>query len=137
MLYWAPDLITKAIWILLTTLMFLIIYYLINIGNRFVPEDNKIKINNRTIIIGLIILIIIYTMYILFKKYDFLSDIFFTIILSIIIAYALNPVINYLEKKDKKIRWCINSISVYFRNNNYFILFSNTEIRQRAEKTHG
>lgn len=99
MLYWAPDLITKAIWILLTTLMFLIIYYLINIGNRFVPEDNKIKINNRTIIIGLIILIIIYTMYILFKKYDFLSDIFFTIILSIIIAYALNPVINYLEKK--------------------------------------
>lgn len=94
-----PSFFIKFIWTLLTILLILIIYYLINIGNNFVSDRKKIKINDKKIlpvITGLIFLFLIFN---LFKKYPILSETFYTIIFSAILAYLFNPVINFLESK--------------------------------------
>jgi len=93
----APDFFTKAIWVLLTILILLIIYYLVNIGNRFVSDQKELKINNKRILLVLGSLVLIYGLYRFFNKYEFISSIFITVLVAIIIAYALNPVINFLE----------------------------------------
>ncbi len=95
-----PDFLLKAVWALLSILLLLIIYYLINIGNRFISAKNRIEISNRNIFRVLLFLIILYSLVKLFSKYSFLSDMVYTIIVSVIIAYALNPIINYLERKN-------------------------------------
>ncbi|WP_353096731.1 AI-2E family transporter [Tissierella praeacuta] len=94
-----PSFFIKFIWTLLTILLILVIYYLINIGNNFVSDKKKIKINDKKIlpiIIGLVFLFLIFN---LFKKHAILSETFYTIILSAILAYLFNPVINFLESK--------------------------------------
>lgn len=95
-----PDFIIKAIFVLIMILLTASIYYLINIGNKHVGEKKKIDFSNRNIIIILSSLILLYTISMVLKRFPFLSDIIVTIIVSIIIAYALNPIINALEKKN-------------------------------------
>lgn len=95
-----PDFLLKAVWALLSILLLLIIYYLINIGNGFISAKNRIEISNRNLFRVLLFLIILYFLMKLFSKYSFLSDMVYTIIVSVIIAYALNPIINYLERKN-------------------------------------
>jgi len=94
------DFILKGILVLLILLLSLIIYYLVNIGNKHVEDRKKINLNKRIILFSLVGIILIYFLYALFQKYEFLSDMIFTIIMSLIISYALNPIINYLETKN-------------------------------------
>lgn len=93
------SLLMKFVWGLSITLLVLIIYYLINIGNNFVPEKKKIRIKDKKVlplILGIILLLIFFS---LLKKYSILSDTFYTIVFSAILAYLFNPIINYFEKK--------------------------------------
>ena len=95
----------RTTWILFTMLLILIIYYLINIGNNYVEGKHKIKINYKILLPIFIGLITIIIMKALFKEYAILSDTFYTIIFSTILAYLLNPIINYLESKNIKRLW--------------------------------
>ena len=95
----------RTIWTLVTALLILIIYYLINIGNNYVEKDNRIKIKYKILLPIFIALITIVIMRTLFKQYTILSDTFYTIIFSIILAYLFNPIINYLERKNIKRIW--------------------------------
>lgn len=95
-----PSFFIKLIWSLSIILLVLVIYYLINIGNNFVSDRKKIRINDKKllpIIIGLVFLFLLFN---LFKKYTILSETFYTIIFSAILGYLFNPIINYLEKKN-------------------------------------
>lgn len=100
-----PVFLHRTTWMLFITLLILIIYYLINIGNNYVEGKQKIKINNKIIIPFFIGLITIVLMRSLFKEYAILSDTFYTIIFSIILAYLFNPIINYLESKNINRLW--------------------------------
>lgn len=95
-----PDFVLKAIFILIMVLLTVIIYYLVNIGNNYVENKKRINFNNKKIIIMLTTLILLYTITMVLGRYPFLYDIFVTIIGSIIIAYALNPIINRFEKRN-------------------------------------
>lgn len=97
-----PVFLYKITWILLIILLILIIYYLINIGNNFVSENKKIKLKDKRILLIFISIAVIYMFFLLLNRYSILSDTFFTIILSAILAYLFNPVINYLEQKNVK-----------------------------------
>ncbi len=97
-----PDLFVKLVWILLTVLLFLVSYYLINIGNNFVDKRKKIKYDTKILVAIASIAAVIYVVYELFSKYNILSDIFLAIIMSVILAYFLNPLVNYLQKKGLK-----------------------------------
>lgn len=107
-----PDLFVKAVWFLSTILLLLIIYYLINIGNNFIPEKKRIKISNSKVLPILFTIIIIYSIYVILKKYPVLSDTFFTIILSIILAYIFDPLVNYLQSRGMKRIFAV--ITIYF-----------------------
>lgn len=102
-----PIFLERTTWLLSTILILLIIYYLINIGNNYVENRNKIKINYKRllpIVIGLIVLLIMRS---LFKRYTILSDTFYTIIISVILSYLFNPIIDYLESKNIKRVWAV------------------------------
>lgn len=99
MLLAPADIIIKSIRGIFLLLLLLFIYYLVNIGNKFVDEDKQISISNKNIVILVIAIITSYALYRLFKNNPFLSDLLSTIIVSIILAYAINPIINYLEKR--------------------------------------
>lgn len=93
------GLFIKLVWLLSTILLILIIYYLINIGNNFVSEKKKIRINDKKLLPIAIGLAFLFLFFNLLKKYTILSDTFYTIVFSAILAYLFNPIINYLEKK--------------------------------------
>lgn len=97
-----PDLFVKLVWILLTILLFLLSYYLINIGNNFVEKRKKIKYDTKILVSIASIAAVIYIIYILFNRYKVLSDILLAIILSVIFSYFLNPLVNYLQNKGLK-----------------------------------
>ena len=97
-----PAFLVKPIWILFTILLILLIYYLTNIGNKFVDERKMLRFTDRRILPTVLGFMAIYILYILIKKYTILSDTFYALIISAIIAYALNPLINYLETKKIK-----------------------------------
>ncbi|MBU5426710.1 AI-2E family transporter [Tissierella pigra] len=97
--YYQPGFFTKIFWSLLVILLMLVIYYLINIGNKFVPDRKKISINDKKILPILLGIIFLFLFFNLINKYQILSDTFYTIIFSAILAYLFNPIINYLEKK--------------------------------------
>lgn len=107
-----PDLFVKAVWLLSTILLLLIIYYLINIGNNYIPEKKRIRISNSKILPILITILLIYFTYVILKKYPVLSDTFFTIILSIILAYIFDPLVNFLESRGMKRIFAV--ITIYF-----------------------
>lgn len=95
----------KIIWTLSIILLVLIIYYLINIGNKFVPNNKKIKINDKKILPILLGFFALFILISTIRKYTILSDTFYTIIFSAILAYLFNPIINYLENKNIKRIW--------------------------------
>lgn len=95
-----PDFVIKANFILIMALLTLIIYYLINIGNKHVEHKKRLNFNNRKIVIALSSIILLYTFTMILRRFPFLSDIVVTIITSIIIAYALNPIIAKFEKRN-------------------------------------
>ena len=66
-----PDFLFKSVWTLLTILLLLIIYYLVNIGNEFIPDNKRIKVSNKKVFISLMFLVILYISIKTFKKYSF------------------------------------------------------------------
>lgn len=107
----APEIFVKLVWILTTALLFLIIYYLINIGNRFVPDKKIIHYNTRLILWVIASLFALYFISKIFNRYPLIEDTFYTIIISLILAYFLNPLVNFFEKKG--LSRFISTILVY------------------------
>ncbi|MDX9917477.1 MAG: AI-2E family transporter [Gudongella sp.] len=101
----APELFVKLVWILTAILLFLTIYYLINIGNRFVPSRKAIKYKTKFILWVIAGLFTVYFVSRIFARYHLVSDTFFTVIASMILAYLLNPPVNWFEKKGLKRVW--------------------------------
>ncbi len=90
--------------LLIIVLLSLAAYYLINIGNNYVDKDKRITIDKKLILPVLGGFFLLFVFYKMFKKYDILSDTFYTIIFSIVIAYLLNPIVMFLERKGLKNR---------------------------------
>lgn len=107
-----PIFFVKAVWALLTILLMIVIYYLINIGNNFIPERKRIGISYSKVLPILGIFVVVYFFYFIFKKYPIISHTFFTITLSAIFAYILNPLVRYLESKGMKRIFAV--ITLYF-----------------------
>lgn len=97
-----PDFVIKAIFILIMVFLTTAIYYLVNIGNNYIDGRKRINLSNKKLIIIMLIAIIFYIFTMILRKFPFISDIIATIIGSIIIAYALNPIINSFERRNIK-----------------------------------
>ena len=94
--------VVYAIVTLSLLLLSLMIYYLINIGNRFIEGDKRIKIDLKLIIKIFIAIVILYLVTIIFEKYTILGYTLWSLIIGIIFAYVIDPIVNFLERKGIK-----------------------------------
>ncbi|MDL2310942.1 AI-2E family transporter [Peptostreptococcaceae bacterium OttesenSCG-928-C18] len=101
------ETLINIILILLVAFISLIIYYLINIGNKNVSLRNRLRFEQtfikRVAVYAIIILVILY----LFTKHSILGTTIVTIIIAIVIAYLINPLIKRLEDKGIKRAYAI------------------------------
>lgn len=91
-------------------------YYMIYIGNRAVKKENQININWNSfikLILGVLFIVCIVSIY---KKFTILQSTTFALFLSILLAFLLNPIVGYLEKKGVKrgLGTIITYISILF-----------------------
>lgn len=92
--------LNRGLILLVFIILFLLIYYLIHIGNRFVDEDKRIKISRKRTFQFLAVVLLVYIFYTLIQRYDIIPNILFTIIISLIFSYLLNPIVNYMERHN-------------------------------------
>ncbi|MTI66454.1 MAG: AI-2E family transporter [Firmicutes bacterium] len=96
----------------LTGLLGILIFFTINIGNKYVDEKKQFKITKKQIIYFMIILTVVYTFFKIYTSSNIISELFSIFFISIIIAYLLNPLVNYLEEKGLSRLWGV--LLVYF-----------------------
>lgn len=97
-----PKFINVAVSTLLLILLFLIIYYLINIGNRYIEKNKRIGIDLKKFIKIFLGLIGLYVLNLIFKKYSIIGDTVWALFIGMIVAFAINPLVNRLEEKNIK-----------------------------------
>lgn len=91
-----------AIAILSIILVFLAIYYLINIGNKHIESKKRINLDLPIIIKIFFGILIFYSIIVIFKKFSILGYTLFCVIIAVIFAYIIDPLVNYLERKGIK-----------------------------------
>ena len=91
-----------ALAILSILLIFLAIYYLVNIGNRYIEGKKRINIDLQLITKIFIGILILYLITIIFNKFSILGYTLSSIIIAIIFAYIIDPIVNFLERKGVK-----------------------------------
>ncbi|WP_138158871.1 AI-2E family transporter [Peptoniphilus catoniae] len=98
----SPGFLSTLRSVLVAMLLFLIIYYLINIGNRYIDRSRRIEIDLINIIRIFLVIVFLYIVKIIFNKFPIIADTFWAMILAIVISFAINPIVTYLEKKNIK-----------------------------------
>ena len=96
-------------------LLILISYYLIHIGNRFIPDHKRVIFNKKlTLKIVLYVGIIALVVY-LFSRFAIFKNMLNVLVVAAIFAYLFNPLVGYFEKKNHK-----RSVSILIT---YLIIF--------------
>lgn len=119
------SLLTKIVYIkefALTALIIVSIFFLIKIGNRHLDRERKFSYSRKQVIVGILSLTVIGLVYYIFASDQGLGEIIFTIFISVIIAYVLNPMVNFLESKG--IKRVLSVLLVYFGIIGLFVFIS-------------
>ncbi|CDZ74921.1 putative membrane protein [Peptoniphilus sp. ING2-D1G] len=95
-----PDFILVLGSFLFISLLFLLIYYLINIGNRYIDRQKRINFNLIVIIRIFLALVLLYIVKNIFNKFPVLTDTFWAIISAVIVSFMINPIVTFLEEKN-------------------------------------
>ena len=95
-----PPFFQMVITLLVIVLLSLCIYYLIYIGNNH--TEHKIKVNWTKIARLIAVILVLALISYLFNLYPILGTTTFSLFVSVIIAFVLNPLVNILEKKGIK-----------------------------------
>lgn len=94
--------VTYALIVLAIFLMFLAIYYLVNIGNKYIEPNKRIKMDLSIVAKLFLVILGLYLIKIIFAKYKILGYTLSSVIIAIIFAYIIDPLVNYLERKGVK-----------------------------------
>ena len=106
-----PNFLGTVAIVLGVILLFLMIYYLINIGNSHIERSKRIGIDLKFVMKVFGCLVLIYIASIILKKYPIIQDTIWARFVAIIIAFIINPLVSFLE--TKKISRNIGVIIVY------------------------
>ena len=93
------DIIIK---LLLIAFLGILIYYLINLGNRVLNPKHRIIINKNKIKKVLKTVLILMFVFFIFYRYSIFNYTLVTFIISVVIAYIINPFVNKIEKMGIK-----------------------------------
>ncbi|MBS4535376.1 AI-2E family transporter [Clostridium sp. D2Q-14] len=91
-------------------LIILFSYFIIKYGNKYLDKEKRLYISRKQRIISILIFIFLIIIYYIYND-NSLRGIVFTIFISIIIAYIINPVVNFLE--SKRIKRIYGTLLVY------------------------
>ncbi len=94
-----PNFLVVIRGLLLILLIALSVYYLINIGNQYIDKSRRIHLDLR--LVGLILLgiLALIALRYVFSKFPVLRTALAAFFISVILAYIINPLVNYLETK--------------------------------------
>lgn len=91
-------------------LILILSYFVIKYGNKYLDKKRKLYISKKQIIIMLLLFVLMLIIYYIYNDSS-LKGIIFTIFISIIIAYVINPIVDFLE--FKKIKRIYGTLLVY------------------------
>lgn len=94
--------IENAIKVGIMIFIFLSIYYLINIGNRYISNDSKLNVTKSRIQRALLILFLFAIIYILWTNFPIIGKLMGIMIASIIFSYLIVPLVKFFEDKLEK-----------------------------------
>lgn len=109
-----PKFLSNSLTILLGVLVFLCIYYLINIGNKYIERNKRIRIDILLILKIVLAFIIVGLVVLIFNKYPILKNTAGAIFIAAIMAFIINPIVNKLEKKGIKRAYGVIIVYVIF-----------------------
>ncbi len=79
-------------------------YYMVNIGNNYVDDKRKVRLDLRKILKYVLIFAGITIVVAIFKSYNSLRYLLNAFLTSVVIAYVLNPLVKWLEKRYPKVK---------------------------------
>lgn len=88
--------------LLIVAILGVSLYFMINIGNKYVDNDKKINISKKYIINLFILILFIYILIKIYQEAAIIKELLYTVFISLILAYLLNPLVNLLEKRKIK-----------------------------------
>lgn len=97
-----PEFLVIGTATLILLLLFLTIYYLINIGNVYIESDKRIRVDLKVIINVLLGIIVLYIFRIILQKFGVVADTLWAIFFGAVIAFVINPIVTFLETKNIK-----------------------------------
>lgn len=128
------DFLDFALQVLLVVLITALIYYIINIGNRFVEENKRVTMQRKQVIKLILSVIGVLALLLIINLRGLLLEIFAPFILAVALAYILNPLVKILCSKGIPRLWGV--LTIYLSIAILIFLFSITLIpRMTAEVT--
>lgn len=80
------------------------IYYMVNIGNNYVDDKRKVRLNLRKILKYVLIFAGAAIIITIFRSYNSLRYLLNAFLTSVVIAYVLNPLVKWLESRYPKLK---------------------------------
>ncbi|WBW50326.1 AI-2E family transporter [Peptoniphilus equinus] len=100
-----PEFFVVGTAALVSILLFLSIYYLINIGNGFIAADKRIRVDLKAVMKVFIALVVLYVFRLILGKYSVVADTLWAIFFGVILSFVINPVVTYLETNSIPRNW--------------------------------
>lgn len=94
-----PNFLVVIRGLLLILLLGLSVYYLINIGNQYIDKSKRIRFDLRRVGLFLSAILLFIIIRYVFHRFPVLPTTLAAIVISIILAYIINPLVSYLETK--------------------------------------
>lgn len=94
-----PNFLVVIRGLLLILLLGLSVYYLINIGNQYIDKSKRIRFDLRSVGLFLSAILLFIIIRYVFHRFPVLPTTLAAIVISIILAYIINPLVSYLETK--------------------------------------
>ena len=94
-----PNFLVVIRGILLILLIALSVYYLINIGNQYIDKSRRIHLDLRLVGMILLGILALVALRYVFSRFPVLRTALAAFFISVILAYIINPLVNYLETK--------------------------------------
>ena len=94
-----PNFLVVIRGLLLILLLGLSVYYLINIGNQYIDKSKRIRFGLRRVGLLLSAILLFIIIRYVFHRFPVLPTTLAAIVISIILAYIINPLVSYLETK--------------------------------------
>lgn len=94
-----PNFLVVLRGLLLILLIGLSVYYLINIGNQYIDKSKRIRLDLRRVGLFLSAILLFIIIRYVFQRFPVLPTTLTAIVISMILAYIINPLVSYLETK--------------------------------------